>query len=215
MVNPDSSINYEQTPDDIKKARWVLIFTLFIMFFAVFFMVGAWPAATEDLALNATSSINQTGTFNAINNINTTRVVTLPVIGFKAFVGPETLLLLVMMVSGAIGACVFSIWAISNHLGKHHDFYYARYKYWYYTRPFIGVGLALFFYLLIRGGLLTIGAEFMTLNLVVIAGLSGLVGMFSEQAILKLSELADATFGPAAKKQDTSKKTDPNATKDA
>jgi len=41
----------------------------------------------------------------------------------------------------------------------------------------------------------------MTLNLVVIAGLSGLVGMFSEQAIKKLNDVADATFGSTKKEE--------------
>ncbi len=169
-------------------------------------MIGAWPATTEDLSLNATSTLDSENTFNAINDINSTRVVTLPIINYKFYVGPETLLLFVMMISGAIGACVYSLWAASTHLGRLHDFNYDRWKAWYVTRPIVGAGLALFFYLLIRGGLLTVGAEFMTLNLVVIAGLSGLVGMFSEQALLKLSELADATFGSAPKKEPSAKK---------
>ena len=195
VSNPNSDIGYEQTTEDIKKSKWLLGFTLLVIVIAVYLMVGSWPAASEDLPLNATSSLNSTNVFNVINEINSTRVVTLPLTEIKAFVGPETLLLFVMMLSGAIGACVYSFWAISDHLGRHHDFYYERWKTWYIIRPIVGAGLAMFFYLLIRGGLLTIGADSMTLNLVVIAGLSGLVGMFSEQAIRKLNDLADTLFG--------------------
>ena len=190
----------QKRQEGIKKAKWIILYTGVVMLIAVFFMVAVWPAATEDLSLNATSTINSTSTFNAINELNSTRVVTLPILNSKFFIGPETLILFVMMISGAMGACVYSFWAVSSHLGKD-DFDYEKWKMWYFTRPFVGAGLALFFYLLIRGGLLTIGAEFMTLNLVVIAGLSGLVGMFAEQAILKLNELADATFGAAPKKE--------------
>jgi len=163
----------------------------------IYLMIGSWPATTEDLDLNATSTFNHTApAFNQINDINTTRIVTLPPFGL-ILVGPETLLVIIMMVSGAIGACLFSIWAISHHLGKENDFDYIRYRAWYFTRPFLGAGIAFIFYILVRGGLLTIGAAVLALNIVVIAGLSGLVGMFSEQALLKLLEVADALFGPS------------------
>ncbi len=200
-TNSDSSTGYQQTDEDIKKSKWVIIFTVLVMAVLVYSMIGVWPAATEDLQMNATSTVNSTLTFNAINQINSTRIVTLPATDVKMYVGPETLLILIMMVSGALGACVFSLWAVSDHLGRRHDFCYQRWKSWYYTRPLVGGVLAIFFYLLVRGGLLTIGAQVMALNLVVIAGLCGLVGMFSEQAVLKLSELADAIFTPQNKKQ--------------
>jgi len=217
MVNNDPAAEEKQKKEEaeqkrqegIKKAKWIILYTGVVMLIAVFFMVAVWPAATEDLSLNATSTINSTSTFNAINEMNSTRVVTLPILNSKFYIGPETLLLFVMMISGAMGACVFSLWGASSHLSRN-DFDYEKWKMWYFTRPFVGAGLALFFYLLIRGGLLTIGAEFMTLNLVVIAGLSGLVGMFAEQAILKLNELADATFGAAPKKETKEKEKSPS-----
>jgi hypothetical protein len=172
-------------------------------------LIGAWPATTEDLELNATSTFNHTQpAFNAINEINSTRPISLPLTGVSFFVGPETLLIWIMILSGAMGAAIFSLWAAAKHLSYKHNFDYDRYKYWYITRPFLGSGLALFFYFLIRGGLLTIGTEIMMMNVVVIAGLSGLIGMFSEQAILKLSEIADATFG-------SKKATEPDATEEA
>jgi hypothetical protein len=202
MSTPDPD-KHEQDDFDIKNSKWVMSFTIVVLLILSYLMIGVWPAATEDLAVNATSSINSNMTFNAINAINTTRVVTLPATTFHIFIGPETLLLFIMMLSGAMGACIFSLWAVADHLGRRHDFFYKRWKAWYFTRPLIGAVLAFFFYLLIRGGLLTIGADVMALNLIVIAGLSGLVGMFSEQAILKLNELADATFTP--KKADTNK----------
>lgn len=190
-------VKHTPTAPDLRGARYLIIYSIVILLVMTYFMVGSWPAATEDLDLNATSTFNHTKpAFNAINDINTTRIISFPPFG-EVYVGPETLLVVVMMISGAMGACLFSIWAASHHLGKEHDFDYERYRAWYFTRPLLGAGIAFIFYLLVRGGLLTIGAQVMALNVVVIAGLSGLVGMFSEQAILKLLEVADALFGPS------------------
>lgn len=176
------------------KSRYVILYSFIILVFTVYLLVGVWPATTKDLELNATSTINSTKIFNGINESNNTRIITLPFTDSRFYVGPETLLIFVMMLSGALGACVYSLWAAASHLGKG-DFDYEKWKMWYYTRPLIGAGLSIFFYFLIRGGLLTIGAEFMAINIVAIAGLSGLIGMFVEQAIKKLNELANATFG--------------------
>jgi hypothetical protein len=184
---------------DRKGARLVLLYSVIMLLVMVYLMIGSWPAATEDLDLNATSTFDHTTpALNQINDINSTRIITLPALG-SFFVGPETLLVIIMMISGAMGACLFSIWAASHHLGTENDFDYVRYRAWYFTRPFLGAGIAFIFYLLVRGGLLTIGEAVLALNIVVIAGLSGLVGMFSEQALLKLLEVADALFGPAKK----------------
>lgn len=184
------------TKHDIKMAWIVILYSCFILVLFGFLLLGAWPADTADLELNATSTFNHTQpAFNAINDINSTRPISVPFFGISFFVGPETLLVCIMIFAGAMGAAIFSLWAAAKHLSYKRNFNYERYKFWYITRPFLGSGLALFFYFLIRGGLLTIGTEITMMNIVVIAGLSGLVGMFSEQAILKLSEVADATFG--------------------
>ena len=47
--------------------------------------------------------------------------------------------------------------------------------------------------------------EFAEPKHVVVAGISGLVGMFSEQALHKLHELADTTFGPAPSEDNAEK----------
>jgi hypothetical protein len=189
-------VEHKQTEYDTKMAFRLILYSIAVLLVCGYLLIGAWPATTEDLELNATSTFNHTQpAFNAINEINSTRPLSLPLTGISFLVGPETLLIWIMIISGAMGAAIFSLWAAAKHLSYKHNFDYDRYKHWYITRPFLGSGLALFFYFLIRGGLLTIGTEIMMMNVVVIAGLSGLVGMFSEQAILKLSEVADATFG--------------------
>lgn len=134
-----------------------------------------WPAATENLALSAT------------------RQITFYPTGFSFVLDPELSLILVVMICGIIGACAFSLYAISDHL-KDEDFN-RKYESWYITRPIVGAGLALLFYFLLRGGVLTIGADLKNMNLLGVAAISGLVGMFSEQAMIKLRDVARPLFG--------------------
>jgi hypothetical protein len=92
-------------------------------------------------------------------------------------------LIFVVIFSGIIGACTFSLFAISHHLGADKDFD-KQWQAWYLLRPIIG-------------GVLTIGADLKNLNLIGVAAISGLVGMFSEHAMHKLQDLADTLFGAA------------------
>lgn len=170
-----------QHPDaqDVRVAVRVSAYTIILFLVSTYFLLSIWPATTGDLALNST------------------RAVTLLGIGIIFSLGPETTLLFVIMLSGIIGACAFSFSAISYHLGAKNDFDKV-WEAWYVLRPILGAGLALVIYLLLRGGVLTIGADLNSLNLVGVAGISGLAGMFSEQATRMLRNLADTAFGARA-----------------
>jgi hypothetical protein len=65
----------------------------------------------------------------------------------------------------------------------------ASWAWWYTVQPFVGATLALFFYLVIRGGLLSGAASAADLSPHAVAAVSGLVGMFSKQASDKLNEI--------------------------
>lgn len=173
-----TSGKHKQNRHDLLVALRVAAYTFSMFVVASYFLTNLWPTTTEDLALN------------------TTRTVTLSGTRIQFPLGPETSLIFVIMLSGIIGACIFSLFAISHHLGADKDFD-ATWEAWYWLRPVIGAGLALVFYLLLRGGVLTIGADLKNLNLVGVAGVSGLVGMFAEQALHKLQDLSDTIFGSA------------------
>lgn len=188
---------HKQTPHDIRVALRVGVYTTAIFSVAIYLLTNIWTVASKDLAVNVTS----TGTFYGI--------------GLDFSLDSEIALILVMMLSGIIGACVFSLFAISHHVGAHKDFD-AAWEAWYLLRPFIGAGLALIFYFLLRGGVLTIGADLKSLNLTGVAGISGIVGMFAEHAMHKLQDLADTLFGPAPddkSKQNASKASSTDMTK--
>jgi hypothetical protein len=177
-VAATSAPKHNMEKEDLHIALRVSIYTIIIFVIITYFLIDVWPATTNDLALNATRSANIYGT------------------GASFLIGPETSLILIMMFSGTIGACVFSLFAISHHLGADKDFDKA-WQAWYLLRPIVGAGLALIFYFVLRGGVLTIGANLNNLNLVGVAAISGLVGMFSEHAMHKLQDLADTLFGIA------------------
>jgi hypothetical protein len=165
--------------DDRHVALLVSVYTIIVFVVTLYFLVNIWPATPQELASNAT-------TFNA------TRPVTLFGTGIHFLLGPETLIIFIIMFSGIICACVFSFFVISKHIGV--DFN-KEYLAWYLLRPLIGAGLPLIFYFLLRGGVLTVGTNLANLNLIGVAAISGLVGMFSENAMYKLKDLADTLFG--------------------
>jgi hypothetical protein len=75
-------------------------------------------------------------------------------------------------------------------------------------QPFAGTALAVVFYLVIRGGFFSPQAGFKETSPFGFAALAAIVGMFSEQAVLKLKEVAETVLakpkpGEDAKPQDT------------
>ena len=163
----------KMTPEDINVAWRVAAYTIGVLVVITYFFVGMWPSKTEDIALNTTRQVI--------------------ILGQHFPMGAETSLVFIMLFTGIIGACVFSLFAISHHLGVDRDFDKA-WQAWYLLRPLVGGGLALIFYLVVRGGVLS---NLTSVNLVGLAAVTGLVGMFAEHAMHKLQDVADSLFGTA------------------
>ena len=64
----------------------------------------------------------------------------------------------------------------------------------YMLLPFSGSAMAIIFYLVIRGGFFSGQLNIEQTDLFGFAALAGLVGMFSEQAAVKLKDVADTLF---------------------
>lgn len=106
------------------------------------------------------------------------------------------------MVTGfgaGVGSVITTILGYLEHASEKKDFERA-YAPWYVGRPLMGLLLGLLFYFLLRGGLLalapssTVATSPADLNAAALAGLGGLVGLFSKNAIEKLRELFDTIF---------------------
>lgn len=105
----------------------------------------------------------------------------------------EHRIILLVLITGAIGSFVHSAGSFSNFVGENK--LHKNWTWWYILRPFIGMAVAFVIYLVFRGGLLTdTNAE--GLNLYGILSLSALSGMFSDRATLKLKEIFDSMFQP-------------------
>ena len=107
-------------------------------------------------------------------------------------VSGEARLILLVMVTGALGSYIHAATSFADFTGNRRI--YTSWIWWYTLRPFIGVALALIFYFVIRGGLLSAGAGAEDVSPFGISAVAGLVGMLSKQATDKLREVFDNLF---------------------
>jgi hypothetical protein len=96
-----------------------------------------------------------------------------------------------VLIMGALGACLHGITSLSAHRGLRK--FSADWTMWYLFRPLVGGVLALIFYLIISGGFIP-QAQSSSKGFFAMLGMSGLIGLFSKQALNKLSLIFDAIF---------------------
>lgn len=106
--------------------------------------------------------------------------------------GPETRLVLLVALVGALGACIHMATSFALFAGKTE--LAASWLWWYLLRPFIGAALATILYLVVRGLLFSSAAGAGTVNLFGLLAFAGLTGMFSKQAIEWLRQVFDQMF---------------------
>jgi|SRR5579871_6492693 len=107
------------------------------------------------------------------------------------FVDRDIDLMWISILAGALGAFLYGAKSFVSYLGN--ETFQSSWTAWYLFVPLIGSGLALIFYLIFRGGLLS-SASGADVNPFGIAGISGLVGMFTRQATNKLDETFSTLF---------------------
>jgi hypothetical protein len=118
----------------------------------------------------------------------------------------EVRLLLIVGFAGALGSLVHALRSLYWYIGNRQlvRSWVAKYL----MQPFAGTALAVVFYLVIRGGFFSPQAGFEQTSPFGFAALASLVGMFSEQAVLKLKDVAETILakpkpGEDAKPQDS------------
>jgi len=129
-------------------------------------------------------------------------------LGTRAMPREGNLLALVLLF-GAMGSLVHVAKSFASFAGNRT--LAASWLWWYVLQPAVGMALALLFYAVIRGGLLAPGAAAGAISPYGIAGLSGLVGMFSKQATDKLGDLFSAMFQTTADSRRADKLSPPQA----
>jgi len=114
----------------------------------------------------------------------------------------EARLFLIVILAGALGSFVHACTSFASYVGNRS--LKSSWALWYVLRPVMGIGIALIFYFLVRGGLLLLanGAHNSSeVNPFGIAAIASLAGMFSKQAIDKLREVFDSLFKSDGDKQ--------------
>lgn len=104
----------------------------------------------------------------------------------------ETDLLLIAMAFGALGSFLHLAKSFATFVGNRA--LVGSWLWWYCLQPLVGIGLAVVFYVMVRGGLLSSGASAADISPCGPGGICGLAGMFSKQATDKLNEVFSTMF---------------------
>jgi len=105
----------------------------------------------------------------------------------------EAQLLLLVIFAGALGSYLHAIMSLADFIGNRS--LKASWFWWYITRPFLGMAMALVFYAVVRGGFLAgTPADANVVNPFGVLAIGALVGMFSDKAAQKLKEIFDVVF---------------------
>ena len=111
---------------------------------------------------------------------------------FELSISPDLRFIFISACMGSLGSLIHAMTSFASYVGNRA--FVKSWNWWYLMRPFIGMPLALVFYFIIRGGFFTLSSDVSAVSPYGIAGISGLVGMFSKQAIDKLKEVFENLF---------------------
>jgi hypothetical protein len=136
----------------------------------IYLVVTLWPTGPADAAGN----------------------VTIRMFGTSFSLSAEVRMICLVATVAGLGSTVHMATSFADFAGARR--LYRSWVWWYMLRVFIGASLALVFYFVIRGGVLSVGTSASELNTYGVAAVAGLVGMFSKQATDKLRELFDNLF---------------------
>jgi hypothetical protein len=135
--------------------------------------------------------------YHALEGSNLSRISFLSV--FDLWLRDNVRVLVVMMIIGALGSLIHVFrsfyWYVGNRTLKN------SWLLMYILLPFSGAGLAVLFYLIIRGGISS-QAPTNPASFDGYAAMAALVGMFSQEALLKLKQIAGAFFTTAESGKD-------------
>ncbi len=107
----------------------------------------------------------------------------------ETWIWDEVRLLLIVIFAGALGSLVHNIRSLYWYVGNRELFW--SWALMYLLLPFSGASIALVFYFVIRGGLFSSQGTFQSTSPFGFAAISAVIGMFSQQAVLKLKDVAE------------------------
>ncbi|HEY7001130.1 MAG TPA: hypothetical protein VH330_05265 [Candidatus Udaeobacter sp.] len=192
----------------------VLTFYLIAAILLCFYgLIALWPGPSPSgqvppgkAAVSPTPTLQVTP--SSVSRTETSSAESAPVItpapGLQATRGPITIfgrqleiwdevrLLLIVILAGALGSLVHTVRSVYWYIGN-------RTLKWswlakYILQPFAGSALSVIFYVVVRGGFFSPQTTFANTSPFGFAALAALVGLFSEQAVLKLKTVAETVL---------------------
>lgn len=101
-------------------------------------------------------------------------------------------LLLAVMLAGGLGSYIHGVNSFVTYVGNRS--FLNSWMPWYVLRPFMGVAMAVIFYVVVRGGVLVMSGGATAVDPYAMMTVAALAGMFSKQASDKLAEVFDTLF---------------------
>jgi hypothetical protein len=147
-----------------------------LLVFAVYCLIAVWP-------------VNAGAKGATVSNVS----------GIRLSLDQDQRLFVVVAVTGALGGLIHSARSLYAYVGNR-----TLLRSWllfYLSLPFIGAGLAVLFYLILRGGLVTGTAA--QVNFFGFAAISALVGLFTPEAALKLQQIFNTLLAPTRPGRDS------------
>src|ERR1043165_1794773 len=133
---------------------------------------------------------------NAISVPIRRTIVPLNVFGWHPWVTRDVQLLLLAIFAGALGSIFHALKSLGDFIGNRTVI--ASWYWWYITRPFVGMALALIFYAVLRGGFVVGSpADAKVVNPFGGLAIGALVGMFAAKAAQKLPGVFVVVFRAA------------------
>jgi hypothetical protein len=170
-----------------KGAMLIMTYIVLLSIFLLYLIVQLWPSSTGTTTTPSTTS-----------------PVTLFFWTFS--ITDDARLLLIVAITGSLGSLLHALRSVYWYFGNRElvTSWYAKYL----LLPFAGAIIGLLTYLLIRAGLLALQATTTGASLYTFVATSGLMGLFSEQAISKLKQVFEELFITPKEGKDSSKPTD-------
>jgi len=117
--------------------------------------------------------------------------------GLRLCITDEKRLFLIILLAGALGGLVHSLRSFYWYAGNRK--LVTSWASMYITLPILGSTMAAVFYFVIRGGFFSPQSQVSDTSPFGFAAVGSLIGMFTEQAAMKLRQIAETFFAPAQK----------------
>ncbi|MCG8467986.1 MAG: hypothetical protein MJB57_07200 [Gemmatimonadetes bacterium] len=170
------------------------------------------PQSADSLAASADRNEPVTQALPATSDsLRTSEPIEFPLVfsyeGGVSVTTDEQRLLILTLVMGALGSWLHSLSSFLTFVGNRS--FVRSWIPWYLLRPFVGSGLALVFYVVIRANLGPNAGGELPINPYGVAAFASLVGLFTQRATHKLADVFDALFSPRRAEADPLEQTEP------